>query len=93
VAVLAGGVAVWAGGVAVRAGGVAVWAGGVAALGELWAIIQLALQQKMNNNLIIFADINLASKTDSLVLHPDCPIERRSMLRDPCRARFSLKNP
>ena len=61
VAFAAGGVAVWAGGVAVRAGGVAV-------PGELWAIVQLAQQQSTNNNLIIFADINLVSKTDSLVL-------------------------
>jgi len=61
VAFAAGGVAVWAGGVAVRAGGVAV-------PGELWAIVQLAQQQSTNNNLIIFADINLISKTDSLVL-------------------------
>jgi hypothetical protein len=68
VAVWAGGVAVWAGGVAVWAGGVAVWAGGVDVPGELWAIVQLAQQQSMNNNVIIFADINLASKTDSHVL-------------------------
>jgi len=48
---------------AVWAGGVAVWAGGVAVPGELWAIVQLAQQQSMNNNVIIFADITLASKT------------------------------
>lgn len=55
-------------GVAVWAGGVAVWGGGVAVPGELWAIVQLAQQQSMNNNLIIFADISFASKTDSRVL-------------------------
>ncbi len=68
VAVAGGGVAVWAGGVAVWASGVAVWAGGVAVPGEPWAIVQLAQQQSMNNNVIIFADINVASKTDSHVV-------------------------
>jgi hypothetical protein len=68
VAGCADGVAFAAGGVAVWAGGVAVWAGGVAVPGELWAIVQLAQQQSMNNNVIIFADINLVPKTDSLVL-------------------------
>jgi len=48
---------------AVQAGGVAVWAGGVVVPGELWAIVQHAQQQSMNNNVIIFADITLASKT------------------------------
>jgi hypothetical protein len=61
------GVAVGGGGVAVWAGGVAVWAG-LGLPGELWAIAQLAQQQTMNNNVIIFTDINLASKTDSHVL-------------------------
>ena len=81
VTVAGGGVAVWAGGIAVWAGGVAVWAGGVAVTGELWAIVQLAQQQSMNNNVIIFADINLVSKTDSLVL-PSGFSGREEMLRD-----------
>ena len=63
VAVWFGGVAVWFGGVAVWAGGVADWAGGVAVPGELWAIVHLPQQQSMNNSVIIFAEINLASKT------------------------------
>ena len=62
------GVAGFVDGVAVAGGGVAVWAGGVAVPGELWAIVQLAQQQSMNSNVIIFTDINLASKTDSHVL-------------------------
>jgi hypothetical protein len=77
------GVAVAAGGVAVWPGGVAVWAGGVAVPGEPWDIVQLAQQQSMDNNVIIFADINadinLASKTDSVVLPSGF---FRSMLRD-----------
>ena len=81
VTVAGGGVAVWAGGVAVWAGSVAVWAGGVAVPGELWAIVQLAQQQSMNNNVIIFADITLVSKTDSLVL-PSGFSGRAEMLRD-----------
>ena len=75
------GVAGGADGVAVWAGGVAVWAGGVAVTGEVWAIVQLAQQQSMNNNVIIFADITLVSKTDSLVL-PSGFSGREEMLRD-----------
>ena len=63
--------------------------------GELWAIVQLAQQQSMNNNVIIFADMNLVSKTDSLVLPSGIfPVERKCceiMLRKMCCARFSLK--
>jgi hypothetical protein len=74
---------------------VAVRAGGVAVPGELWAIVQLAQQQSTNNNLIIFADINLVSKTDSLVLRSGLfPVERKCCgirLRKICCARFSLK--
>jgi hypothetical protein len=57
VAGCADGVAVAAGGVAVRAAGVAVWAGGVAVPDEFWAIVHLPQQQRMNNNLIVFAEI------------------------------------
>jgi hypothetical protein len=54
---------------------------GVAVTGEHWAIVQLARQQSMDNNVTIFADINLASKTDSLVL-PQGFSGREEMLRD-----------
>jgi hypothetical protein len=74
------------------ADGVAVWAGGVAVPGELWAIVQLAQHQSMNNNVIIFADINLASKTDSLVL-PSGFFGSSGNVARSCCPRFSLKYP
>jgi hypothetical protein len=65
----------------------------VAVPGELWAIVQLAGHQSMNNNVIIFADINLASsKTDSLVL-PSGFFGSSGNVARSCCARFSLKYP
>ena len=89
VTVAGGAVAVWAGGVAVWAGSVAVWAGGVAVPGELWAIVQLAQQE--SNNVIIFADINLAPKTDLHVL-PSGLFRSSGNVARSC-ARFSLQIP
>jgi hypothetical protein len=76
------------GGVAVRTEGGAVWAGGVAVPAELWDISQLAQQQNMNNNVSIFADMNLTSKTDSHALPPGSFRSSGNVARS-CCARFA----
>jgi hypothetical protein len=48
---------------------------------ELWTLVQLAQQRSMNNHVIIFVDINLVSKTDSVVLASGFS-GREEMLRD-----------
>ncbi len=45
--------------------------------GELWAIVQLAQQQSMNGNVIIFADINLVSRLIRSSCRRIFPVERK----------------